>query len=286
MPTTCSSGLQPNSRSSPHGGHRIGRATNTAVHAAPAHRLRCHSTSAIGTAHTQWCDHEIGEASSMATAPRQVPSTRSPRRHQRRRRAATASESGTATASHSKVGGGPSSSRVSAPCTDWLCASSAGRPGRVDQAVGPVRRRRSPASPRTRPRRCRRRPGPPAPRRPTSDQHEQHDEDEWRQLHARGDPDQHAGPAALRPEQVDQHGQHQEQVDLPEREVLPHRLQGQRPGGDAVRPATRATAVRTRGAPRRRPPRVPRQRGGGPQRRRQPGRQRASGTISTAANGG
>ena len=93
----------------------IGRATNTAVHAAAAQRLRSHSTMVTGTAHTQWCDHEIGEARSMATAPRQVPSTRSPRRHQRAATTTTASASGPATATHSSVDGGWSSNRVSAP---------------------------------------------------------------------------------------------------------------------------------------------------------------------------
>ena len=28
-----------------------------------------------GTSHTQWCDHEMGEAISIANAPRPVPST-------------------------------------------------------------------------------------------------------------------------------------------------------------------------------------------------------------------
>src|SRR3954447_19701208 len=80
----------------------------------------------MGAAHTQWWDHDTGEASSMANAARPVPSTRSPRRHHTAPTVTTASASGPATASHSRVGGGPSSSRVSAPNTDWLYADSGG----------------------------------------------------------------------------------------------------------------------------------------------------------------
>lgn len=104
----------------------MGRVTNTAVHAADAHRLRSHSTRATGTAQTQWCDHATGEASNIATAPKHVPSTRSPRRHHTAPTSTTAKASGPATASHRSGEGGPSSSRVSAPYTDWLWASAGG----------------------------------------------------------------------------------------------------------------------------------------------------------------
>src|SRR5688572_5088870 len=102
----------------------MGRVTNTAVHAAAAHRLRSHSTRATGTAQTQWWDQATGEAINIATAPRQVPSTRSPRRHHTAATTTTARASGPATASHRCGGGAESSNRVNAPYTDWLCASA------------------------------------------------------------------------------------------------------------------------------------------------------------------
>ena len=126
MPTRCCGEFHPSSRPSPHGGHRMGRATHTAVHAAAAPRLRSHSTSAAGTAQTQWCDHATGEASSIAIAPKQVPSARSPRRHHAAARSSTARASGPATTSQRSVGGAEPSARVSAPWTDWLCASAGG----------------------------------------------------------------------------------------------------------------------------------------------------------------
>ena len=54
-------------------------------------------------------------------------------------------------------------------------------------------------------------------------------------------PDQRRGG----PDQVDQHRQHQEQVDLSEREVLPHRLQGERTAGqERDQPPRRGPAER------------------------------------------
>jgi len=81
LPGRCSHQRQSCSLPSAHGSHSIGRATNTAVQSSAATRLRCHSASAVGTAQTQWWDHDTGEASSIASAPRQAASTRSPRRH-------------------------------------------------------------------------------------------------------------------------------------------------------------------------------------------------------------
>src|SRR5215207_617283 len=108
----------------------MGRLTNTAVHAAATHRLRSHSTRATGTAQTQWCDQATGEASNIATAPKHVPSTRSPRRHHPAATSTTEKASGPAMASHRRVEGRESSNRVSAPYTDWLWAS-AGGPARL-----------------------------------------------------------------------------------------------------------------------------------------------------------
>jgi hypothetical protein len=124
LPTACSYHRQWYSAPSPHGDHSIGRATKTAVHAAAAHRLRGQSTSATGTAQTQWCDQDTGEASSIARAARQVPDARSPR-HATAEVHRTARATGAATASQRTVGGGPSRRRVSAPSIDWLWA----RPG-------------------------------------------------------------------------------------------------------------------------------------------------------------
>ena len=53
MTTRWSSAFQSYSRPWLLGGQSTGRATNTAVHATPADRLRSHTASAIGTAHTQ-----------------------------------------------------------------------------------------------------------------------------------------------------------------------------------------------------------------------------------------
>ena len=103
---------------------------NTATHATHATRLRSHSAIATGTTHTQWCDHEMGETISIANAPRHVPSTRSSARHRWAASSSTATASGTATASHRRVGGSPSSSLLSAPYVDWLWAN-AGGPTRV-----------------------------------------------------------------------------------------------------------------------------------------------------------
>jgi hypothetical protein len=62
----------------------------------------------------------------MANAPRHVPSTRSPRDHHRAPTTRVTTAKGTATASQTRVGGGPSSSLVSAPYADWLWARAGG----------------------------------------------------------------------------------------------------------------------------------------------------------------
>ena len=191
----------------------------------------------------------------MASAPRQVPSTRSPRRHQPAPTTRTASESGPATASHS-----PRRRRtVEEPGERAVHRLVVGQrrradPARVDQAVGPVRRRRA---------RHHHKPdrdgGGEGQRRPsrgrtTSDQHQQHDEHERGQLHTRRDAHQHAGPAPCRA--------------APGRPAPPTSGTGWpvRTRGSATpapgrahrrsgaRPATPAPAGRARGAPPRRPP--------------------------------
>ena len=136
---------------------RTGRATNTAADASASTRRAAHSTRTSGTAHTQWCDHATGDAISIASAARHVPSTRSPRRHH----AAATTQGGDAradpaTASHSHVGGAPSSSRVSAPYADWLCASAGGPTRLASSSRSPQYRPRARRSPRTR--------RPPSPR--------------------------------------------------------------------------------------------------------------------------
>lgn len=62
-------------------------------------------------------------------------------------------------------------------------------------------------------------------------QEQMRDEDQRRELHGSGDTDQHAAPAraaAAHDQYVDHDDSHQDQVDLPEEQRLPHRLQHQR----------------------------------------------------------
>ena len=80
----------------------------------------------------------------MASAPRQVPSTRSPRRHHAAATTSDRDASGPATASHSSVGGGA----VEEPGERAVHRLVVGQrrradPARVEEPVGPVRRRRA-----------------------------------------------------------------------------------------------------------------------------------------------
>src|SRR4051794_11901483 len=123
---TCSPALQAYSRPSPHAGHSMGRATNTEVQATASHRLRSQSTRATGTAHTLWCDQEMGDASSIASDASPAPSIRSPSRHHLAATYRTAPATAPASATHSSTGGGSPRSRVSTPYSDWLWASAGG----------------------------------------------------------------------------------------------------------------------------------------------------------------
>ena len=136
-------GPHPNSRPPAEGGHRIGRATNTAVHAAPRPPAA------------------LPQRQRDRHGPHPVVRPRDRRGEQHRQRAQAGAEhpvarappggaassttraSGTATASHRTVGGAPSSSRVSAPYADWLWAS-AGGPTRPRRGARRSIRRRAP----------------------------------------------------------------------------------------------------------------------------------------------
>ena len=128
-------------------------------------------------------------------------------------------------------------------------------PARVDEAVGPVRAAASPASRRTRPRPWPRRPAaarPAAVRRPTSTSSTTNTSGVSFTPAAipTRTPDQRRSGR----EQVDQHRQHQEQVDLSEGEVLPHRLEGERTGSHERDQPARRGRPSARRRPRRPPP--------------------------------
>src|SRR6187200_2121516 len=97
-----------------------------AVHATANPRPCDQSAIATGTAHTQWCDQETGEASSIASPASPVPSSRSPRRHHVAATSSAAPTRGSVTPTQRSAGGGASSSRVRTPYVDWLCASHGG----------------------------------------------------------------------------------------------------------------------------------------------------------------
>ena len=152
-----------------------------------------------------------------------------------------------ATASQSSAGGSPSSSRVSAPYADWLCAS-AGGPTRAAST------RRSPQYAVDEPGATRKpsatvatkaTSGPPGGR-PPPDEHQKHHEDQRGELHPGGDA-RPARPTSGVPGRTrsTQHRQHQEQVHLPEGQVLPDRLEAECPDGQQRdQPSRRPAAER------------------------------------------